>query len=180
LQRSPTHNLESLPFLADEGILGDLVAVEEHLVGVDRSSTHLLDTLRLQARLAQIEIDIKHGKSFGRLGDLLKGGRPGQQYHLGSNLRTGDPDLLPSNRITVAIFLRSRRQLQRLKTRVRLRNAKASPPLARNDLGQETTPLVWGGEFGNRLGGVYVRVDTLSTRESGATFSNTLHHHRRF
>jgi hypothetical protein len=97
LQGGSTHNLESLPFFADERVLGDLVVVEKHLVGIHRSPAHLLDTLRLQARLAQIEIDIKHGKPFGRLGHLLKRGRPGQQHHLGSHLRAGDPDLLPSD-----------------------------------------------------------------------------------
>ena len=96
--------LEAPALLADAVLERHRQAVEEQLVGVDRLAAHLVDDARLH--VLAVERGVEQREPLGALLHLLERRGAGEQQHAVGHLRGGDPDLLPVDRIAVAVRAR--------------------------------------------------------------------------
>ncbi len=99
--------LEAAAFLADAILDRHFQAVDEHLVGVDRFATHLVDLAHFDE--AAVERGVEQGQAVGRPASALDRRAAGQDQHPVGDLRRGGPDFCAGDEVTVAAAPSARR-----------------------------------------------------------------------
>ena len=170
-------DLEALAFLADERVGGDLVVVEEDLVGVDGAAAHFLDAFHFEAWRGSVEVDAEHGEAFGGFLDVFEGRGAGEEDHFLRDLRAGDPDLLAGDGVAVAVAGGGGFELEGVEAGVGLGDAEADAIGAVDDFGDGGFELLLVAEAGEGLGSVDVGVNGLSACHAGTGLGDGLEHH---
>ena len=167
------------------------------LAGEPKLQQNKTNTIQLEGRIepaaSALEAEGQHSQQSSRQENLLSRAKPAAVSSLSRpaaavalyiligrltpSLCTGDPDFLSSDRVAIAFFLCCCGQLQCFQSSIGFCDTKTRPPLARDDLCQETSSLLRRREFGYRLCCVHICMYTLSTSEPSTALSDALHHH---
>ena len=167
---------ETAAFLADAVLHRDFQAVDEHLIGIDRLPSHLLDLAHLDE--AAVERGEEQRQAIGRPAPALDRRAAGQDQHLVGDLRCGDPDFRAGDDITVAAAFGASLQLGGFQAGIRFRHCKARLLLAGDDRRQHAPLLFFAAVNHDRIEPEDVHVHRRGAGKSGARRRDGLHHHR--
>ena len=155
-----------------------LQAVDEHLVGIDRLASHLLDLAHLDE--AAIERGVEQAQSFCRLAHLFDRHGTRQDQHLVGDLRRGDPDFRAVDNVAVAAAFGLGLELRGFEAGIGFGHGEAGFFLAGGDRRQHAALLFVGAVNHDRVEPENVHVHGGRAGQSGAGGRDRFHDDRSF
>ena len=165
--------VETLALFADAILERHLQAIDEHLVGVDRLATHLLDLADLDLRA--VEVRVEQRQAVGRLPALLLWSGAGDQEHLVGDLRRRRPHLLAVYHVAVAVAFGAGVEGGRVEAGIGLGDGEAALYLALDDVGQDAPLLFLGAEHHDRVRAEDIEVNRRGALQRRARLGHRLH-----